>query len=808
MMWTEHASRDLRHAWRTILRMPVLAAVVIVSLGVGIGVNVAVFSWIQAVVFKPLPGVQDAGSFHLVESRSEAGSYPGVSWLEYQDLRERLRSLPEIAAFRMVPLNVGRAERTERTYGLLVSGNYFRALGLRPALGRFLRADEVVRAGGEPVVVISHDFWQTRLGSAPTVLGQTVRVNDRDLTIVGVAPQGFQGTVLSLNFDLWVPATLAPVLLGGSRELEDRSSRGYNVMGRLEPHATPAQAQAEVDAAMRDLARLYPETNAAMKGEVLPFWRAPRGPQGFLISALGILQAIMLLLLLAVCGNTANLMLARASTRQREIGVRLALGAGPYRVVGLLLTENLVMALLGAGLGALIAVWGTEALRAVPLYTGLPIRFQTSVDAAGLALAMLLGVGCGLIFGIAPAAQLARIDPQHALRSGSRTQTRSRMRNALMGVQVALALMVLIVAALFFRGFRETRDMDPGFRREGVLLAAYDFTGRNVDAAFARDFAGRLLERLRALPEVEAAAIASAVPLDIHGLPLRAFTLEGRARGDAAPDRALSNTITPAYFKTMGIPLRSGADFADLGDTTTPPQAIVNEEFVRRYLENVQAIGRRLEARGTSYAITGVVRNSMNESFGEPPTPIVYFSYRDRPVLTGQIHLRTRAGTETLLASDLRRVVREIDPMLVVYDVRTLTEHVDTNLFIRRIPARIFVVLGPMLLVLAAIGIYAVVAYAVSHRTAEIGVRLALGAAAARVVTQIVGESLRVIGVGAVAGWLIVFAVYIHLVPGRPIDLLAFLGVPVILLLVATFACWLPARRATRVDPMVALRQE
>ncbi len=797
---------DVRQAWRMIGRMPGLAAVVIVSLGVGIGVNTAVFSWIQAMVLQPIPGVADASSFQLVEPRADTGSYPGAAWLEYLDLRGRLRTLPALIAFRAVPLNVGDGGRPERTYGLLVSGNYFSALGLRPALGRFVRPDEVERAAA-PVVVISHSYWQTRFGGASSVLGRTLRVNDRQLTIVGVTPERFQGTVLMVAFDLWVPATLAPELFAGSRELEDRSQRGYSVAGKLAPRATRASAQTDLDVAMRQLAHDYPETNKAIGADLLAFWQAPHGPQRFLVGALAALQGIMLLLLLAVCGNTANLMLARASARYREVGVRLTLGAGPRHVVSLLLTENLMLALLGATLGAAIAVWATDAMRAVPLIGSVPVKFQTRVDGVGLAFALGLGVLCGLIFGVAPAAQLARVDPQAALRSGARTAGRSPMRNWLMAIEVALALVVLMTAALFVRSFSDTRDTDPGFRREGVLLAAYDLSGRNVSDAAVRDFANRLLGRLRALPGVESAAIANAVPLDIHGLPLRAFTLEGRARSDAAPERALSNIVTPGYFKTMGIPLRTGQDFAAFDDGTTPPQAIVNEEFVHRFLPNAEPLGRRLENRDRRYVIVGVVRNSLNDSFGEKPTPVMYFSYRDRPSVMGQIHVRTRPGTESLLGPEVERVVRDLDPTLPVYDVRTLTDHVEKNLFLRRIPARMFVVLGPLMLVLAAIGIYAVVSYSVSRRTTEIGVRLALGATARRVVSQIVRETLSVVGIGALAGWLLMFMVALHLL-GGVISLPVFAGVPAVLLLVAAIASWLPARRATSLDVMVALRQE
>ena len=642
---------------------------------------------------------------------------------------------------------------------------------------------------------------------APGVIGQSVRVNDRLLAIVGVTPERFQGTVLGLNFDMWVPATLAPALLSGSRELDDRSLRGYSVLGRLQPRASREQAQAELDQTMRDLERAYPQTNTKVRAEVLPFWQAPRGPQRMLAGALMTLQGIMLLLLLAVCGNTANLMLARASARQREMGVRLALGASRWRVASLLLTENLVLALAGAALGAAIAAWATDAMRAVPIIGAVPIKFQTSLDAGSLVFAVALGAACGLIFGIAPALQLARVDPQAALRAGARTAGRSGMRNALMGIEVGLALVVLLAAAMFLRSFTETRETDPGFRREGVLLAAYDFTGRNVDAPFAREFTRRLLERLRALPSVDSAAVAASVPLDIHGLPLRSFTLEGRPATGAAPDQALTNTVTPDYFRTMGIPLVKGSDFANLTDRATPPQAVVNEEFVRRFLDGAEPLGRRLESRATTYAIAGVVRNSLSESFGEAATPVIYLSYRDRPVARGEMHLRTRAGAESLLAPEVERIVRDLDPALPVYDVRTLTEHVEKNLFLRRIPARMFVVLGPALLLLAAIGIYAVVAYTVSHRTTEIGVRLALGATARQVVRQIVGESFRVVSAGALVGWAIALVINLHLLRG-PIYLSVFVGVPMVLLLVALLACWLPAQRTTKVDPVVALRHE
>ena len=799
---------DLRYALRSIARMPALAAVVVASLGVGIGVNTIVFSWIDAVLLRPLPGVRGAAAFHFIEPRNQAGMYVGMSWLEYRDLRERVRSIDEPLAFRMIPLYVGEAGRVERGNGMLVSGNYFASLGLRPALGRFLRPEETSKAGAEPVAVISYEFWQTRFAGAPTIVGQTIRLNGHDVTIIGVAPPGFRGTIMRLSFDLWLPATFAPVLLDGSRELEERGLRGYTMMGRLTAPATRAGAQAEADAAMRDLARTYPQTNASLQADVLPFTRAPRGPQRLLAASLAFLQALMLLLLVAMCGNTANLVLARASARQREMSVRLALGAGRWRVARLLLTENLLLAIGGAAVGAGIAIWGTNTLSAFPPMhvRGIPIVFDTVIDGAGLAVAIALGVCCGLAFGAAPALQLSRVDPQLTLRAGASTAPRGRLRNALMAVEVGIALVVLVVAGLFFRSFQATREADPGFRRDGVLLTAYDLSGRRTTESVNRAFAATVLQRVRAIPAVQSAAIASSVPLDIHGLPVRGFAIEGRARPDGTEDEALANTVTPGYFEVMGIPLRAGTDFADLNDTTSPPQAIVNEEFVRRYLDGREPLGRRIESRGRMYLIVGVARNSLYNAFGDPPLPIIYYSYRDRPVASGELHLRAKAGPEGALASGVRRAVREMDPELPLYDVRTLNDHIDANLIFRRVPARMFAVAGPLLLILAAIGIYAVVAYTVSLRIPEIGVRLALGATARRIVAGFVGESMSVIGVGALAGWVLAFVVALDFLAG-PVDVAVFAGVPAVLLAVGAAASWFPARRAARTDPMTALRK-
>ena len=799
------------HAFRAVTRTPGLAAVVILSLGVGIGVNTTVFSWIQAVVLRPLPGVEGGGAFHLVEPRSAAGSYPGASWLEYQDLRDRLPAFREIIAFRMAPTSAGEPGRTERTNALLVSGNYFEALGVRAAAGRLVETRDTITVGGDPLVVISHDYWYTRFAGDPRAVGRAIRVNGLPLTIAGVTPDGFQGTVIGLQFDFWIPATMAPVLMAGSRELEERGQRGYSVIGRLHDHASVAQAETEITAAYTEFARAYPEASGAMTGEVMPLSRSPRGPQRMFATGLAVLQGLMLVVLVAVCGNLATLMLARASARQREMGVRLALGARAGDVTRLILAEALLLSCAGALVGVVVAWWGAEALRAMPTYGAVPVRFQTRIDATGLLVAALLGVGAGLLVGLVPALQLARVDPQQALRAGARSAGRSRVRDALMATQVGLALLLLVVAGLFFRNFADTRATDTGFRAEGVLLASYDLSGRvSIDedwAPYVRDFARRLLEELRSAPGVEGVALASAVPLDIHGLPLRQVWVEGRVADSRAPDRAVSMTVTPGYFAVMEIPFVAGTDFVVLGNTEAPPQVVVNETFVRRFIEG-EPLGRRVTSRGRDYTVAGVVRDSTYEAFGEPAQPAVFLSYRDAPVSLAEVHLRARPGVEVTLASEIRRVLQTLDPSLPLYNVRTLEAHIETNLVLRKIPARLFTIVVPLLLALVSIGIFAVVSYSVAHRTSEIGLRMAIGATPTGVVRLIVREAMGPIGIGACLGWLLAVGIDRHLFRIGFANWPVLAGAPAVLLGVAMLACWLPARRATRVDPLIALRQE
>ncbi len=796
---------DLRQAWRGLRAMPLVAAVIVASLALGIGANTTVFSWLQMVRWKPLPGVADAATLQTLEARADNGVYLGTSWAAFTDIAPRVRGFAWLIASRPTPVTVGEVPQVERATALLVSGNYFDALQQAPAAGRLLATSDARVPGREPVAVIAHDYWRTHFGAAPSAIGSRLRINGQTVVIVGVAPPRFQGTTLGLAFDLWLPATMAGVLVEGSRELVDRSQRGYTVLGRLGDGVTPAAARQELDVLLRDLARAHPETDGGVRAELHAFTDPPRGPQRMINGALALLQGLMLLVLAAVCGNVANLLLARASVRQHDFGVRLALGAPRIRIARIVLFEALLLAAAGTAIGVALALWGTQAVRAGEISGAMPIRFQTAIDGVGLAVAIGLGVLGAALAAATPAWLLTRMDPQEALRTAVRRAARSALRETLMGIQVALALLVLVIAGLFFQRFQEGRGLDPGFRAEGVVLAAYDRTGQDTAPERNRQFATRVLAALRAIPGVEAAALASSVPLDIHGLPSRAFVLEGRPAADT-PERALANVVTPGYLATMGIRLVDGSDFAALDDATAPPQVVVNQAFVARHAPGETVIGRRLISGDRAYVIVGVARTTTSDAFGEAPTPLVLYSYRDRAQASAEMHVRVRPGREAAVGAAVRRAVAALDPGLPVFDARTLPEHIARNLVLRRVPARMFLVLGPLLLMLAAIGVYAVVDYGVSQRTAEIALRLALGASARGVVGRIVGETLAVVAIGAGAASLLAVAVDLHLVRGGARDAPVLLGVPLLLLAVSAAAAWWPARRASRVSPARVLR--
>lgn len=799
---------DLRSAFRQLTKAPGLSLVVVVSLAVGIGANTVVFSWLKSALLRPLPGV--TAPVWLLETRDDAGNYGFTSWLEYKDLREMLPSFERIAVQRMRPLNLGDPERDARVFSEFVCENFFPVLGVRPQLGRFFRPDEVAQPGAAPVVVLSHDFWQRHFGGAADVLGRTLTLNHRTVTVIGVAPRGFHGGFNNLAFDLWVPLTFSTELVPATDELTQRTNRPYVMLARLKPGVTPGRARGELGAAARQMIAAYPETNKGLHYDLLPVWRSPRSGQA-VVMTLTTLEVFTMLILIVICANTANLLLARASTRQREMGVRLALGAGPGRIVAQLLVESVCLASIGAAAGLLVALWGLDALARLPVPSSVPVRFLPELDGASLAFASLLGGVCGVAFGLAPALQLARGDVCDALRSGRGTVGgRSRMRDVLVAVEVGVALVVLVLAGLFLKSFRNAIHADPGFQPNRVMLAQVDLAARGYDATRGRSFLNQALERIAALPGIEAASLATDVPLTLGGVGARVVALEGRE--DDASRKAATYFVSAGYFATMGIPFVAGSDLAAHARPDLPLDAVVNETMAHRFWPEQSPVGRRFGVNGATYVVAGVVRDIRVVQLNEPARPVAWLTARTYAVLTPTFHVRVAAGDPRAVVPLLRTAITQLDPEVSLLDVRTLAQHVDNNLVVQRLPAQLLAVLGPMALALAAIGLYAVLAYAVAQRTQEIGVRLTLGATRLSVVQLMMWQSMRAVAIGGAVGWGVACAVS-WIMRGLFIgvsffDPLICVGVPVLLLGVALLACWLPARRAADVDPMSALRTE
>ncbi|MCC7186183.1 MAG: ABC transporter permease, partial [Acidobacteria bacterium] len=683
-------------------------------------------------------------------------------------------------------------------------------LGVRPALGRLIADSDASAPGREPVAVISHALWMRRFAGSPATIGQPIRINGQQLTIVGVLPDAFQGTTMGLQLDAYVPATMLPLIQPGGADLGSRTARGFALLGRLAPGLGDADAASELEGRMQQLAAAYPESNANVSASIVPLWQAPRGPQRLITQALLALQGLMLLVWLAVCGNAATLLLARVSARQKDVAIRLAIGATPWAIRRWVLAEAAVLGVIAGVVGTVLAIWGTRSLVVLPM-TSVPVRFQTELDWGGVAFGVGLGLASGLIAGAGPAWQMSRLDPQVVWRSGARQQGRGGMRHALMAIQVALAVVVLVVAGLFLKSFEDAQAMPTGFARDGVVIATFDQSGRPLLPGEATQTVARLLETFATVPEFESAAVSSSVPLDIHGLPPRSFSLEGRTRADGLRDQSLSNIVTPNYFATLKIPIVAGRDFAPLIDVAAPPQVVVNEAFVERFGDGPgkadAILGKRVNMRGREFTIVGVVATTIADAFGERPAPQIFLSYRDVPATQGEIHVRTEPGSESAAATAIRRAARAADADLPVFNVRTMNQHVETNLIFRRIPARLFMVLGPLLLLLVAAGVYALVSYATTQRAAETGIRIALGASSGQVVGDAVMSSMRVVVAGLAVGWVLVFVAIRLLMPAAGTSAFAWVGVPVLVLALTGVASWWPARRLARVDPAVACRQ-
>jgi predicted permease len=797
------------------LRNPGFTLVAVLTLAAGIAANSTVFSWIDGVLLHPIHGVSDPAGLVALETVAPNGDTLRTSYPDYRDYRDRLRLIDGLAGSLELPFSIGQDIHAEHAWGELVTGNYFAVLGVEPILGRMFAADEYGDAqGAHPVVVISERLWKKRFNGDPNVIGRLLRVNRQQLTIIGVAPAAFLGSVPGLAFEMWVPITMGAQLKALPEwSLDDRGTRQMLGFVRLRPGVTLEQVRAELQSQARHVAEADPDHNRGISATVLPIWKAHSGAQTTLLKPLIILMAVCGVLLLIVCANIANLLLARATARQREFSVRVAVGAGRSRLVRQLLSENLVL----AGLGGLVAVpatsWFTQALGGVVPPSGLPVALDIPLSGEVVAFTCLLCVVTCIVSGIAPAWHMARTNLNEALKEGGRAgaggASSHRMQRLLVVSEVALALVVIISAGLFARSFQAARRIDPGLDPSHVLVTHLDLSGYTVPER--KLFVERLRDRVLAQPGVSAVTYSQTVPLAFSGQWWEPVEVQGYVPGATENMKIDRNVVAPGYFEMLRIPLVEGRDFTDRDDEKSAPVMIVSQTFARHFFGGRYPIGQRVHGWGHWFDVVGVAKDSKYQMLDEAAKAYFYVPFRQTYRQDMSIHLYARtAGDPRQAVEPLRRAVHSLDPDAGVFDSMPMAENINAALFAERLAATMLAVMGVVALLLAALGLYGVMAYAVAERRHEIGIRIALGARPGDVVGMVVkqGMALTLVGlaIGTVAAIAVTRLAAAALVGVSATDPLVFSGGLLFLAAVAALASYLPARLAAGIDPNQALR--
>jgi predicted permease len=808
--------QDLRYGLRMLGQSPGFTAVAVLSLALGIGSNATVYSWVQAVLLHPLPGVQNSSQLLAVETQMPNGSYHTSSYPDYKDYRDQNQVFSGLIAFELIPANFSIEENQtpERIWGQIVTGNYFDVLGVHAHLGRTFLPEEDRGLNAHPVLVISYGLWRTRFAGDPNIIGKTARFNQHPFTIIGVAPREFQGTIVGVASSFWVPMMMQPQVLP-AEDLEQRAPTFIHLMGRLKPGVTIQQAQANMTTIARRLEQQYPDTNKNTGIYVCPVWKAHYGLQDYLLRVLAFLTVVVALVLLIACANVANLLLARASVRAKEIAIRSALGAGRARLVRQLLAESLLLALLGGAGGVLLALWTSHLLMLFLPPANLPVTVPLSVDGRVLSFTLLVSLLTGIIFGLVPALQISRPDINESLKEGGRTfragASHHRLRNLLVVSEMVLALVTLVGAGLLVRSLRNAQNASVGFNPDHVLLASMDLRPNGYSGPQAVQFFERLRERIATLPEVQSVSTERYVPLWFYG---RAYTRPKIEGYTSQPNEDMYidyNMVGPNYFTMMQIPLVRGRDFSSQDRVDAPLVCIVNETMARRFWPGQDAIGRRIDAGSGWRTIVGVARDIKYHSINESPESFLYFPALQESETEANVLVRTSNDPRALLGA-VRHEVQALDPNAAILTTADLGGLLHVSLFAQRTAASLATVLGLLGMLLAAVGIYGVLSYSVSQRTHEIGIRIALGALPGDIVSLVVGKGMRLVlislAIGLFASLLATRVMSSLLFGVSATDPLTFFAVALLLAAAALAACYLPARRAMRVDPMVALRYE
>jgi predicted permease len=828
--WLLDLLQDLRYGVRILAKQPGFTAVAALALALGIGVNTAILSAVNGFVLRPLPVERPA---ELVApywgSKKDAQVWGEFSYPNYVDLRDQNKSFSNLCAWSETSAGIssseshkaGEDEHAEVVWGELVSGNYFDVMGVKPMLGRVFLPEEDHTPNAHPVVLLSQSLWQRRFNTDAAIVGKTVYLNGQPFNVIGVMPESFLGSTFYLRYSFWTPLMMAQKF---GRRAEWETDRGYatfNLYGRLKPGLTMAQAEMDLNVVANTLAQLYPKDNADTKIQLTTEVDGRYRGTTKVLQYGGLLAlCISGLVLLVACANVANLMLARATTRAKEIGIRLAIGAGRGRIARQLLTESVLLAMLGGLLGLAFAYAGAGLIQATVPPVPYPISLEFGLDGYVLKWMVLVSLLTGVIFGLAPASLAARTDLVAVIKGAAGQSQRRRrwnLRGALVVGQVTISIIVLICAGLFIRSLSRTLKIDPGFKTENLVTMMINPRSLAYDQEAIWRFFPALLHRIEAQPGVRTAALVDDLPLTVGHLSRGPIVKEGES--DPPPNQGVISAcsfVSPKYFDTVQTPLVLGRDFTDRDDAAAPPVVIVNQEFARRFYGSEQnAMGKRFRfAQGTPLMeIIGIAKDGLYRNLYEDRKLYMFLPvYQHQHAAMTLLISAQAASTLQPVAESARREIAQLDARLPVVGVMMAEENMSIAYWGPRVAAEMASTFGVLALVLAMMGLYSVMTYAVSQRTREIGIRMALGAQVRDVLRLIVSQGMRMALIGIVLGLVCAFAltrVLASLLLGiGATDSVTFFGVAALLLAVALLACYIPARRAARVDPLVALRHE